>query len=100
MLLLTVCSCAKPAPPVASISGTWDSLSAKGLLTHGGHTASFVGGKIYLIGGVSHETPNEDSTSFFCPVIQVFDLQKNEWSTLKTTGTFTPRISFGERDRR
>ncbi len=50
------------------------------------HTSGVIDGKIYVIGG----TPNiRDPLT--TNTVQIFDPEKNAWSTPTTTGTFTPR---------
>jgi N-acetylneuraminic acid mutarotase len=84
LCVIMIGGCARKSAPVTS--GTWGAASNAGFGSRAWFTSSVVNDKIYAIGGFG------DST--LSTTIDVFDPAANKWSTLVTTGTFTPRGSL------
>jgi len=68
------------------VANTWSVPSIKGIFTgRDDFAASVVGGKIYTFGG------SGVAQNSIVSAVDVYDPAANTWSTLTTTGTFTPR---------
>ncbi len=70
------------------LTNTWSTPVTTGnFAARRSHTSSAVNGKIYVIGGVL-----DDSMGKVVTTVQMFDPSTSVWSTLNTTGSFTPRF--------
>ena len=66
-----------------NFAGTWTKESSTGFDARAAATSCTLNGKIYVIGGFNGNKYNS--------TLEVFDPVLNSWSTIPTTGTFTPR---------
>ena len=72
----------------SQVTGKWTTTSSAGFQGRNSFVSCVVNGKIYLIGG------NADATGALLSTVQVYDPSGDAWTTLTTTGTFTPRYNL------
>lgn len=71
------------------LTNTWTTPNTKGIFNSaGGISVAMVNNKVHVFGGALGAYPNY----VFRNSVDIFDLATNTWSTLSTTGHFTPRI--------
>src|SRR5689334_22740525 len=68
------------------ITGSWDTVSSKGLIPRYGATSAVIDGKIYVFGG--HQESNVIDS------LQIFDPLANTWQTPLVSGKMTPRYDL------